>query len=234
MAPVARSWRETMIFRLPRPGPATDDAPLLLRAVRRALMALARDGGGRVPRLFSGHEEDGAPARSGDHEHVFLAADDGDGDGRIDRLLVAAPWTCDRSAAPRDVDRERFEKVVPRLEDLRAGRLGVLRLALLPVAGADDPLLGPARVWESRTPYRPTRHAKRRADPAAAVAEDLAVECLRRSLPRPDVEVLELAGRTYGSISAHVRLRFAVTVGGPLLLGRDSHMGAGMFYGPMY
>ena len=43
---------------------ATDSAPLL-RAVRRALMALSEDKQGRVPRLFSGHEPDGAPARAG-------------------------------------------------------------------------------------------------------------------------------------------------------------------------
>ncbi len=229
MAPIARSWRDTMIFGLPRPGPATDDAPLLLRAVRRALMALARDGGRRVPRLFSGHEEDGAPARSGGHEHVFLAADDADRDGRIDRVLVAAPWTCDRSASPNQADRERFEQVVARLDELRAGRLGVLQLALLPADGVDDPLLGPARVWESRTPYRPTRRAERRADPAAAVAEDLVVECVRRSLPRPDVKVLGLAAGPRSAGAARLRLRFAISVAGPILLGRDSHQGGGLF-----
>ena len=229
MAPVARGWRDTMIFGLPQPRPATDDAPLLLRAVRRALMALARDSGRRVPRLFSGHEEDGAPARSGGQEHVFLAADDADGDGRIDRLLVAAPWTCDRSASPNEADRERFEEVVARLDELRAGRLGVLRLALLPANGADDPLLGPGRVWNSRTPYRPTRHAKRRADPAAAVAEDIVVECGRRSLPRPDVKVLELAAGPGRGGAARLRLCFAISVAGPVLLGRDSHQGGGLF-----
>ena len=36
-----------------------EDAPTLLHQLRRALMALARDDTGLVPRLFSGHEADG-------------------------------------------------------------------------------------------------------------------------------------------------------------------------------
>jgi CRISPR-associated protein Csb2 len=233
MAPVRESWRDIMIFRLPPAAAlAPEHAPLLLRAVRRALMALARDDNGHVPRLFSGHEDDGAPARSGRHGHVFLAADDTGGDGRVDRLIVAAPWACDRSATPQRGDRARFDQVVSTLEEVRAGPLDVLRLALLPAAAAaDDPLLGPAQVWESRTSYHPTRHARRRADPAGAVVLDVALECDRRGLPRPQVELLQLAaGPRGGGLSARVRLRFEIAVRGPILLGLDSHHGGGLFY----
>ena len=113
-----------MAFTLtPETRVATSDAAALLRAVRRALMALSRDGKDTVPRLFSGHEPDGAPARSGGHEHVFLAADDAKGDGRIDRLIVAAPWVCDRSGhAPRRSDRALFDHVVSSLSEVRARR----------------------------------------------------------------------------------------------------------------
>ncbi len=47
----------------------------LVRAARRALMALAREASGEVSRLFSGHEDDGGRAASGKHRHVFIAAD---------------------------------------------------------------------------------------------------------------------------------------------------------------
>src|SRR6185437_858075 len=101
-----------------------------LEAVRRALMARARKDDGSVPRLFSGHEKGGGAARSGRHEHVFLAAADFDGDGAIDRLVVAAPWRCDRAVRrdPREV--RRFEEIVSSLAVVRAGRLGVVRLNL--------------------------------------------------------------------------------------------------------
>jgi CRISPR-associated protein Csb2 len=232
MAPVPDVWRDVMVFRLPQGAEvAATDAPLLLQAVRRALMALSRDPRGGVPRLFSGHESDGAPARSGRHEHVFLAADDGDGDGCLDRLLVAAPWACDRTVKGSRDDRRRFDEVASALEEVRAGRLGVLRLHLLPSIFLENhPLLGPGQVWESRTLYRATRHGRRRAHPAATVAIDLALECLRRGLPRPEVEVLEVeAGPQGGRVMARGRLHFAAAVSGPILLGRDSHLGMGAF-----
>ena len=117
------------------------EAPALLHAVRRALMALSRDDkqkrnnkknqAGEIDRLFSGHETDGAPVRTNGHEHIFLAADDADRDGRIDRIIVAAPWTCDRTKLPAPWSRDRkrtFERVVANLRTVRAGRLGIIDL----------------------------------------------------------------------------------------------------------
>ena len=232
MRPVADTRRNVMVFSLPPTASlVTDDTPLLLRSVRRALMALSRDSKGEVPRLFSGHEGHGGPARSGRHEHVFLVADDANGDGRIDRLIIAAPWAGDRTHDASRKDRERFDQVVSILGEVRAGRLGVLKLSRLPGGCSDaDPLIGPARRWEGRTLYRPTRHAGRRQDRTAAIERDLIGECLRRGLPRPEVEVLELeAGPRGGAMKVRARLKFAVGVRGPLLLGRDSHMGGGLF-----
>ena len=93
MAPQKDILHDVLAFSIAPENIATANAASLLYAVRRALMALARDDNdnGHVPRLFSGHEREGAPARSGGHDHIFLAADDADGDGRIDRLIVAAP-----------------------------------------------------------------------------------------------------------------------------------------------
>lgn len=209
---------------------STADTGPLLHAVRRALMSLAKDKRDRVPRLFSGHESYGTPASSGGHEHVFLAADDADGDGRIDRLIVAAPWVCDRTIQGGRQDRVDFDGVVTDLSTIRAGRLGIIVLGPASDLTAGDPLVGPARVWESRAPYRPTRHAGRGKDTEAATAHDVIAECRRRGLPRPQVEVLEIkTGPNGGNPTARIRLRFAVAVEGPLLLGRDSHKGGGLF-----
>jgi len=53
---------------------------------------LARRGDDTVPRAVSGHESTCAPARSGRHEHIFIAAADFDDDGLIDQVIAAAPW----------------------------------------------------------------------------------------------------------------------------------------------
>ncbi len=232
MAPVKDAWRDALVFcLLPRKRIAIADSTALLHAVRRALMALSRNSRGAVPRLFSGHEPDGTPAGPGGHEHVFLAADDANADGCIERLIVAAPWVCDRSGDPPcPSDRALFDHVVSSLREVRAGKLGVIALALPLTLTAGDPLFGPALTWETRTLYRPTRHAGRGKDTATAVVRDLIVECERRGLARPEVDLLQFnGGPNGGSLAAHVRLRFAVAVKGPIMLGRDSHIGGGLF-----
>ncbi len=232
MAPAKDIWRDEIVFTLPPEiRIASADMVILLRAVRRALMAISRNSRDDVPRLFSGHEPDGGPASSGRHEHVFLAAYDADREGRIDRLIVAAPWVCDRlGRAPRRSDRALFDRVVSSLSRVRAGKLGVIALGLASTLATDDPVFGTALMWESHTPYRPTRHAGRSKDPAAAVAHDVINECARRGLPKPEVGLLEFgAGPNGGNLAACIRLRFAVAVKGPIMLGRDSHMGGGLF-----
>lgn len=231
MAPVKDAWRDVLALSLaPETVVPICDAGLLVDAVRRALMALSRDDGDDVSPLFSGHEADGGPARSGHHEHVFLAADDADGDGRIDRLIVAAPWACDRSTKPRSSHRAEFERIVCSLRRLRAGRLGVFVFGWPSALDEHDPLIGPAQIWSSQTDYRPTRHPGRRKDLIAAVEQDLINECLRRGFPQPGVEVITLAaGPNGGAIAVQARLHFAVAVGGPIFLGRESHRGSGVF-----
>jgi len=231
MAPRRETPRDVLVFAVPEAvNIGVVDGPLLVRAARRALMAFARDSEGRIPRLFSGHEPDGRPASSGRQEHIFLAADDNDGDGRIDRLIVAAPWTCDRSLPAKRHMRTMFDEVVSRLRIVRTGRLGVITLGRPHTLSGHDPLIGPARVWQSRTLYRATRHAGRRKDPAEALERDLVTECSRRGLPRPEIQILEIsAGPNGGGLLGRVRLHFVPAVRGPLLLGRDSHQGGGLF-----
>lgn len=232
MAPERDAVLGTMVFAvLAEASISVFDGPALAHAARRALMALARETLGEVPRLFSGHETDGGRAASGSHEHVFLAADDNDGDGRIDRLIVAAPWACDRSLNPGRRERRMFDTVVSKLKTLRAGRLGIVALGG-PTALADDDLLTrPSRIWESRTPYLATRHVGRGKDVNAALILDIATECRRRGLAHPiEVKILKFSGMPNGGgLKVRARLRFAIAVSGPLLLGRDSHRGGGLF-----
>ena len=221
MAALKDALRDVVSFGIaPQANIAVADGPALMHAVRRALMSLARDGNARVPRLFSGHEDDGGRAATGHHEHVFLAANDEDGDALIDRLVVAAPWACDRSGAPpTQRDRVLFDRVVSALAEVRAGRLGVVTFERPAELTSGDPLIGPARVWQSRTHYRATRHAGRRKDPATALVRDVITECLRRGLLVPEVELLEFSAvPNGGGLLAQLRLRFAAAIYGPLLL----------------
>ncbi|WP_136661653.1 type I-U CRISPR-associated protein Csb2 [Nitratireductor sp. XY-223] len=235
MSPIKEFRRDALVFTLhPDAHIAIADRCDFLRAIRRALMSLSRDDHGKIPLLFSGHEPKGTPAKSGRHDHVFLAGHDSRGNGWIDRILVAAPWSCERSdnpgGNPRKRDRDVFDQVVSSLNQVRAGRLGVLDFQCPYTLKPGDPLFGPARKWESHTPYRPTRHASRGKDPADSIRQDIVLECRRRGLPEPDVEVVEFSvGPNGGNPSALLRLRFAVAIKGPVMLGRDSHMGGGLF-----
>ena len=201
-------------------------APFLL-AVRRALMALSRRTDGSVPPLFSGHELDGSPARSGQHRHVFLAAADFDGDELLDLLIIAAPWTCDRSVKRGADDPALFDRTVSALEVVRAGKLGIVMLTLNRGGMEDQQLLGPARVWESHAFYIPTRPMRRGDDPVDVLRRDAVIECRRRCLPTPDVEVLEYSENPCDR--ARLRLSFEAGVYGPILLGKESHRGVGLF-----
>lgn len=200
------------------------------RALRRAVLAragsLAR--GGRLPRFFTGHEDDGAPAAS-DHRHLSFLADDADDDGFLDRVAIVAP-------RPRDSDdariRQRYKLLDTAVEGLtvvRAGRLGVLRLEPEPTPGPDDPIFGRGHVWESRGLYSATRHPKRGEDARQWLADDLLRECARRDLPRPSADVLEVREGPRGGLTCRARLTFAVDVQGPLALGPGAHFGDGLF-----
>ena len=211
---------------------APADGAALMAYLRRALMALARDDEGRVARLFSGHEADGELDRGGHHRHVFLAADGGAADEPpITRLVVAAPWAVDRLVAPQSGDRRRFDEVTRRLVELRAGRLGRFDSIVADPIEDGDPLVGPTRTWISRTPYVATRNLKRYDDHSLAVCADVVTECHRRGLPTPAVDTLVVsAGPRGGRPTARLKLLFATAVRGPLILGRNSHSGGGLFH----
>ena len=224
-------FRDVWAYPLPD-DVAVVDRKALLHALRRALMSLARDETGRVDRLFSGHEADGSPDRAAFHGHVFLLADAGSGRrDSIGRLVVAAPWAVAKGARSGRVLREQFERVVLRLRDLKAGRAGKFAgLRAVPLEEG-DPLIGPSVLWQSETEYVTTRNWKKNEDPVTLVRTDVLAELHRRGLPRAcGIEVLDVrVGPRGGRPSAKLEIRFAKAVTGPVLLGRDSHRGGGMF-----
>jgi CRISPR-associated protein Csb2 len=109
---------------------------------------------------------------------------------------------------------------------VRAGRLGVLELTL--DKHKDDKVFGASRVWESSTTYRPTRHPHR-SDVRDALIADLRTECSRRGLPLPVVWILQVIEGPKGGLQCRARLTFSKVVGGPIVLGRGSHFGDGLF-----
>ena len=222
---------DIVAFDLPENSIALEHYGRLNLALRRALMSCARDDDGAVGTLFSGHVPDGGPDRAIHHNHVFIAADSDDARW-MSRLIVAAPWVVDRHRKHvKKQERSHFMDVVYRLTALRAGDLGTIQCRAAPLDDADA-LVRPALCWESRTNYSATRNLKKRDDVTALLKEDVALECHRRGLPTPvsvelgDVEVGPKGGRP----RARVKLRFATAVRGPILLGRDSHSGGGLFH----
>lgn len=233
-APERTMARDIFIFQLsPETNYPNEQADKLLRSTRRALMALARDKSKErktIPKLFSGHEKDGSPSNaSGRHEHLFFAAYDTNHDGLVEQVIVLAPWLCDRSATPSNRERRLFEDIVSTLEWVRVPESG--RVHLKPLSGNEQqcPLLHHTRAWISETPYSPTRHPKRGREPEG-IKQDIRLECQRRGLPIPEVEILHHEqGPKGGRPVAWLKLHFSTSVPGPILLGRGSHYGAGLF-----
>jgi len=220
-----------------------EDAKAVSRALRNAVMARAQAVAGRrlgrgenLPTFFTGHAEeagggrDTPPARSGSHEHLFFVADPG-GAGRPARLAVIAPHIADRNARVRGGTTGRLAwlaDAVDRLSDLRAGSLG--RFALSRTGPeVEDPIFGRGSTWSSLTPYQPTRHPHRGENRSDIVRADLLREAERRGFPRPAVDVLALEEGPRGGLRVRLKLSFAVSVAGPILLGKESHLGAGLF-----
>ncbi len=208
----------------------TDQAePLgLARALRRAVMARVQDKIGEratLPRFFTGHAADGAPSRSGRHEHLAFVFD-----APRKRLLIIAPHILERREASKG-ERENLRTLEGALEDLRelrAGAAGRLSLLPCPVEIEDNPLFARSSRWESLTPYRVTRHAKL-SHAAAALETDLLAECRRAGFPRPQIEIAKTFAKPGAGLFGLVTLRYRTAVAGPILLGRDRHFGGGLF-----
>jgi CRISPR-associated protein Csb2 len=233
MRPVTEQPPALHLFALEGDRIPSDQAEALARALRRAVMARVQqqlDRGEPLPTFFSGHRSDRAPARSGQHEHLFFFADDGNREGYLDRVAIIAPRLADRSVtADHRRHLRQLESAVADMVVLRAGSAGAPRLVSIAATDETDPVFGRAKHWVSRTRYRPTRHPRDRRNAEEALRRDLMLECERRGLPRPEVEVISVAGGPRGGISGLLYLAFSVAITGPLLLGAGSHFGAGLF-----
>jgi CRISPR-associated protein Csb2 len=230
MAPAPKAPQKVLEFTISGQTPVSScDRVEFLRAVRRALMALDREYGGEraVSRLFSGHEKDGAPARSGQHEHVFLATrSNGD---HLSSLLIFSPDLVDRKSVLQQTEIKRFSDVANRLEIVRAGRLGVVRLIKSSSVDLAPQELARSNEWVSSSPYLPTLHLRPKEEAAAHIARDVLLECVRRGLPKPAIDVLQVDRRSSSKLQAQVRLTFKRSLNGPILIGHGSHFGWGLF-----
>lgn len=229
LAPM-RETRAIFAFSLEgiKPAPGQEDA--IAAAARRAVMARVQERLGRdktLPAFFSGHEADGAPLRRGHHAHLFYAVDLMSDPAR---LLIIAPHVVEHREASsweREHLRE-LERALIGFDVLRAGKIGLFKLSASTLADG-DPIVGRARRWISTTPYRPTRHSKRKDNVEDVLITDVLAECARRNLPRPDIEVLSCKTGPRGGVCAKLQLSFAVEVSGPILLGPHAHEGEGGF-----
>jgi CRISPR-associated protein Csb2 len=231
MAPAVETLDSFYVFTVPPRSWRVADGPSLARALRRAVMARAGQyaKGGQLATFFSGHENDGRPAEARHHQHLFYLTDDVDGDGFIDRLAIVAPHLADPSSPPDRRALFQLARAVTGLEQVRAGALGVVDLTRSAPPDERDAIFGNGRAWTSRTTYRPTRHPKRSADVDEWLVRDITQECFRRGLPQPSVEVVESIAGPKGGLLAKLRLTFPKPIVGPLVLGAESHFGAGVF-----
>lgn len=204
--------------------------PLLVAcAARRAMIARVQSICNRrqLPSYVTGHEGDGGPYRSGTHRHIAVVAD-----LPRRRFLYVAPNLLQRHGVSwRDVreDHGLVERALEEMRILLAGQAGRLIITPAVLDREHDPLFAPARAWESVTDYQVTRHHRRLAD-SEALKADVLDELGRRRWPMPrSIKVLGVQRGPRGRLSGRLRIAFATSQSGPLLLGRTAHRGGGLF-----
>ena len=206
------------------------DSALVARAARRAMLARVQAGLPRdrkLPPYVSGHEDDGGPARDGTHRHIAVVAD-----LPRRRILFIAPNLLHRDGVRwKEIagDHRLTEHALEGMQVLSAGKAGRLVLAPAVLDAESDPLLAPARVWESVSDYRVTRH-RSRLPGEEALATDVRAELRRVGWPTPvAVDVLLVLRGPRGGLSGRLRLAFASAQAGLLAIGRTAHKGGGLF-----
>lgn len=221
----------------PAPPPLTD-AVLIGDLARRSAMAwFGRLNDGGMSPTLSGKDAEGRPLHG--HRHAFYLATDEDGDRRLDHLTVFVPAGLARSE----------EDALASVKVLDPGRgRPPLRLVLVGFGAPEAlraPLFETARVWRSHTPFIPVRHMKIRGsgDEKRIVdspADQLALELERRGMPRP-TRIRYLRGARWLEFRLHrprheppgsahgFEIEFDQEVRGPIVLGRSSHFGLGLF-----
>lgn len=216
-----------------KPLPLLTDSVRVGETLRAAIMGRARRlFGDDLPTVLSGHD---LPADNR-HGHAFFLAEDSDGDGRVDHLILHAPDGFD----------QRAQQALAELSHIRAKDEQEWQILLegLGMAGDFPPstLLGKSAGWETVTPYLHPWFRKKNF----GIPEQLRRECQLRGLAQPiAIEVLpdERAPRILdfrrfrnkrGLVQpdrhgSRLRLVFAEPVEGPLALGFGCHFGLGVF-----
>lgn len=227
MAPVRRS-QGVFMFAVKNDLPNTVDASEVARALRRAVMARAQQTigtNGDLPAFFTGHDSNGAIARSETQPHLTFVFDP------IQmRLLIVAPHII-YHRQPKHKERQHLETLDMAMTgfcDLRAGSVGRMSLIAASVDTDFDHLFTRSRFWVSVTPYQVTRH-KKGVGISEALASDIRAECMRLGFPIPQVTLLEARGMPKIGIVAKAKLEFSTAVKGPVILGRSRHLGGGLF-----
>jgi len=218
--------------------PPLTDAVLIADLARRAAMAWfgRLHGGGASPTL-SGKDERGRPLQG--HRHAFYLATDEDGDRRIDHLTIFAPAGLSRAE----------EEAIANVRVLQPGRgrppVNLVLAGFGRTEAFRTPLFGAATVWRSHTPFIPVRHPKIRGAGTEkrvldSPIDQLILELQRRGLPRPS-RVRYLRGARWLEFRLHrprqeppgaahgFEIEFDREVQGPIVLGRSSHFGLGVF-----
>jgi CRISPR-associated protein Csb2 len=202
------------------------DHEKLARALRRAVMSrVQKQLDEPLPTFFSAHEQDGSPARGNRSSHLAFAFDPPRA-----RLLIIAPHVIDRRP-PSEKERKylvTLDRALEGLKEVRAGEAGVPSLRPILMDAENDPLFVSSRVWTSLTRYRVTRHF-RAAEAREALILDIQAQLRTKGLPDATVTPFECQGIEGAGLEGAARVQFDVAITGPVLLGRNRHLGGGLF-----
>lgn len=231
--------------------PSLADALPRLEAIHDALVKRSTQGGAPSPCFIGkidGRTLDG-------HRHAsLLPLCLGKRPGRLDHVLVHAPMGFDDAA--RDALGAIRKIYAKNLPDLFVTLAGVGKLDAFATLVRH---VGRSSLWESTTPFVPSRHMKVRGKDT--LTEQVRAELRWRGLPEPKRIAVELRDGTFASLedgmplvgpdassprfrhyrreraerpapstrSFSLRLEFEEPIAGPLSLGYASHFGLGLF-----
>ncbi|MFI6587653.1 type I-U CRISPR-associated protein Csb2 [Embleya sp. NPDC050493] len=223
--------------------PLTQALPLADAFRAACIRILQPPGSPRRDSALAGKNADGTPYTAGQHRHAHFIPHDSDGDRRIDQLLVWIPdglTDAELDAIHRLAtgDNRVYYHKSPRDLFVRVAAQGPAD-RVLPVE-----LTRPATVWESVTPFTAPRHPHRGQDRDAHLLAEVTRELRYRGLPAPTAIrripgdwPLHIRHRTSKNETRDhtrpcdgLRVELSTPVAGPLLLGRHSHYGLGLFH----
>lgn len=223
--------------------------PLFCRALpqaeilHRTLVSLTGAGQSVECPVFTGHDVGRHPLTG--HRHLHILPLCLDGKESIDHFLLWAPMGMDTKAQQALLRlRQTWSKGMEKaLFVTLAGKGPLKSFRSVLSRGAD--LMGPSRVWISRTPFVPPRHVKKNG--RHTLEGQVSAELASRGLPDGKIERLprdefirrglhhfirirkDASKAPPADLAFGLRLTFAKSVSGPISLGYASHFGLGLF-----